>query len=716
MRPAFQRLLSLSLAGLLALASTPQAPASAYDGHPKLIVIVVIDQFREDYLERYRADLKAPRGFRLFLDHGAYFPDCYYDYANTKTAPGHATLGTGAYTDGHGISSNEWWDLDRSKTHPISSVEDERYRTVGLLKANEGSVGASPSNERASTVGDELRLATGGQSRVYGVSLKDRAAILPAGATANGAFWIDPDSGTFVTSTFYMNALPAWATAFNASNRAQRALEEANASAPGKFYDQVGPTPAANTYELDFARALVTGEQLGRHSTTDLLTVSLSANDLLGHRVGPDAPQERQMVGALDTELDGFFSWLDAHIDGGLGNVWIALSADHGVAPSPMEAAALGLPAATLNMTTLTAALNDAMNGKFSPGEKVEYLLPHQELPYLALNRPSFERAGINEQEAEDAVASALPAAIASLPAQPIIQPLMAPPPPVIATPAPNSRTGRHASQTRASRTQPARTRRESSSQKTRRGASASAAAHPPALPVTLAAPQPLQPASSKLPPHPLAVQIFTRQLLASGSLPPSEFGELIAHSYSPNGGWYVMVIPEAFQMGGAASGSGTTHFSPWSYDRHVPLAFYGMPFAPGIYRGRVGPVDLAATFASLLGVNQPSASTGHILTQALRTPADLAAAAKKSRETRKKSTSATEEPGSPAVPAPLSAQPPSAAPATAPAGAAAPPATAPAPSEAAPAPATPAPASPVPAPPPSTTPPGANNGGAAPQ
>jgi hypothetical protein len=120
--------------------------------------------------------------------------------------------------------------------------------------------------------------------------------------------------------------------------------------------------------------------------------------------------------------------------------------------------------------------------------------------------------------------------------------------------------------------------------------------------------------------------------LLASGSLPPDEFGKLIAHSYSPNGGWYVMVIPEAYQMGGNPAGTGTTHFSPWSYDRHVPLAFYGAPFVPGIYHGRVAPVDFAATFAALLGVNQPSASVGHILTQAIRPVSQTPAAAKSTR------------------------------------------------------------------------------------
>jgi hypothetical protein len=114
-------------------------------------------------------------------------------------------------------------------------------------------------------------------------------------------------------------------------------------------------------------------------------------------------------------------------------------------------------------------------------------------------------------------------------------------------------------------------------------------------------------------------VEVYTRLQLASGTLPPDEFGERLAHSYSPNGGWYVMLIPPAYQMNGDAAGTGTTHFSAWSYDRHVPLGFYGAPFQPGTYYGRVAPVDFAVTFASLLGLNQPSAAIGHILTQALK-------------------------------------------------------------------------------------------------
>jgi hypothetical protein len=576
-----------SLVALLLISATPLSWGSAYDGHPKLVIILVIDQFRADYLDRYRADFKG-RGFRLFLDHGAYFEDCYYDYANTKTAPGHATIGTGAYSDGHGISANEWWDLNRNKTRPVSSVEDDRYHLVGAVNAGK-EPGASPFNLRASTVGDSLRMATMGQSKLFGVSLKDRAAILPAGYSANGAYWIEPSSGAFITSSYYMDSLPEWVTAFNSGTRAVQAEQEAGVPATKTFFNSVGPTQAADSYELDFARALITNEQLGSRPVTDMLTLSLSAPDLLGHRLGPDSPQERQLVDSLDVQLDGFFSWLDKNIPGGLANVWIALSADHGVAPIPTDALALGLPAAGIDLGKLLANLNEAMNAKFSPGEKVEYLLPNQELPYLSLNRPSFEVAGINEQEAEQAMQQAVPAAIEAL----------APPPGTVAPKSAEPLTVAPVQPTAPAATPGQRTRG--------RGAAAN--------PVKIVPPPP---PVTRLAAAPLVVHTYTREELASGQLAPSEWGLLLSHSYSPNGGWYIMVIPEAFQMQTLAAG--TTHFSPWSYDRHVPLAFFGAPFTPGIYHSRVQPVDLAATLASMLGINQPSASVGNVLTQALRT------------------------------------------------------------------------------------------------
>ena len=235
----FVPVLLAAFVALFAFISPFSAPAQVYVGKPKLIVIVVIDQFRGDYLNRDRDQFKG-RGFNLFMKDGAWFTDCYYDYANTKTAPGHATIGTGAYTDGHGIESNEWWDAARSYERKVSSVEDERYQLVDLphdsIPANvpgalswatKWAVGASPLNLRATTLGDELRLATNGKSRVFGISLKDRAAILPAGQAANGAFWVDPISGHFTTSTYYMEHLPEWARAFNAGGKSHEKLKTA---------------------------------------------------------------------------------------------------------------------------------------------------------------------------------------------------------------------------------------------------------------------------------------------------------------------------------------------------------------------------------------------------------------------------------------------------------------------------------------------------------
>lgn len=539
---------------LLPLSYSGVCVASAYDAQPKLVVILVIDQFREDYLERYRTDFKGD-GFNLFLDHGAFFPNCYFDYGNLVTAPGHATIATGTYTDGHGIAGNSWWDLRRNTKRPITSVEDPRYSIIGLPANSTQSVeGASPRNLLASTIGDEVRLATVGESRLFGVSLKDRAAILLSGHTANGAFWIDPKSGAFVTSTYYMSALPGWAAAFDLGNFAAEARTGAGTGSDTDFVNAVGPTDSAIQYELDFAEALIQGENLGVGNTTDILTISISSTDNLGHRVGPDSPEQRKLIDELDGNLDDFFHWLDHNVPGGMRNVWIALSADHGVAPVPANAQKLGMPAATIDVKALVAGLNRSMNDRFSPGQNLEYMLPKQHLPYIELNIPVFERAGINELEGERAIQDAMPAAMNAL--------------------------------------DPGASEPDSK----------------------------VKPGTTRVAPKPGIFRTFTRLQMAAvqPGLPPTEFGKLIAHSYSPNGGWYVMLVPNAYQM--QASDSGTTHFSPYSYDRHVPLAFYGSVFVPGTYRERVEPVDLAATLAALLNVNQPSASIGKVLTDAIRT------------------------------------------------------------------------------------------------
>ena len=215
----------------------PASYADAYDAKPRLVVILVFDQFRGDYLDRYRAEFRSKNGWNLFLKQGAHFTDCYYDYANLVTAAGHATIGTGAYTDGHGIPLNEWYEPGPDgQPHQVSSVADNRYSLVGAPAGTKDLTGVSAHWEMATTLGDELVLATGGRARVFGVSMKDRAAILTSGHATRGAFWVDHDTGAWETSTYWMKELPSWAVQFNASDHAAIARKESGVS-QGSFYE-----------------------------------------------------------------------------------------------------------------------------------------------------------------------------------------------------------------------------------------------------------------------------------------------------------------------------------------------------------------------------------------------------------------------------------------------------------------------------------------------
>src|SRR5580698_2472409 len=520
------------------LISTPAASASAYNAHPKLVVVIIIDQFRGDYLERYRGQF-GEGGFRLLLDHGATFTDCNYDYANTRTAPGHATLFTGAYSNGHGIVANEWWDQKKKKM--VTSVEDSDTKLVGSTtdqaKDDNGKPGASPHNLLADTLGDELKLATQGKARVFSVSLKDRAAVLPGGFAADAAYWIDPKSGAWITSTYYRNDLPKWAQDFNSANRAgkywDRDWKNANgdvlrstARRKGKdgsdagFYEVVGSTPFANEYELEFAKELVVYESLGTGQATDLLAISLSPNDILGHQVGPDSPEMAAMALALDRELADFFNFLGHQI--GLADLWIALSADHGVSTLPDAARKLRIPAANLDAGKLEAQINSALSAKFSRGHPASYV--KLDYPVAWLDQEAFSQ--VKERDAETAVGEAM------------------------------KQAGLR--------------------------------------------------------------DYFTKSQLAAGEVPDTALGRKFLRSYSPEGAWYVMGVSEIYTVGPS---KGTDHASPYTYDTHVPLAFYGLPFRPGTYRTHAEPVDMAATLASLLGINAPTHAVGRVLTEALAAP-----------------------------------------------------------------------------------------------
>jgi predicted AlkP superfamily pyrophosphatase or phosphodiesterase len=393
---------------------SPSGLASAYNGHPKLVLVIIIDQFRGDYLDRYR-DQFGEGGFRLFLDHGAYFSNCFYNYANTRTAPGHATLFTGAYSNGHGIADNEWWDPQTKRM--VTSVEDDSTKLVGV---SGDQTGASPHSLLADTLGDELKLASQGKSRVFGISMKDRAAILPAGFAANGAYWMDSQTGAFITSTYYRENLPQWVQEFNSTRpakywdrewkddqgtvlRSTAHRKERDGSDAG-FFEVIGSTALGNEYEFDFAKQLVANENVGRGPATDLLSISLSANDLLGHAVGPDAPEMRQMALDMDHQLADFFSFIGRQI--GLANVWIALSADHGVSSLPDTVKKLHIPAANLAGAKLDQQLNAAIGAKFFAGKAGRYA--RFSYPLVWLDDNAFLVAHVKEEEAEKAVGEAM--------------------------------------------------------------------------------------------------------------------------------------------------------------------------------------------------------------------------------------------------------------------------------------------------------------------
>ena len=523
--------------------SAPTLSADAYDAQPKLVVVLVFDQFRGDYLDRYRADFKAKNGWNLFLKQGAHFTDCYYDYANLVTAAGHSTIGTGAYTDGHQIPLNEWYEPGPDgKLRQVSSVADDRYKLVGAPVGTKDLTGASAHREMATTLGDELVLATGGRARVFGVSMKDRAAILTSGHATKGAFWIDHDTGTWVTSTYWMTQLPGWAVEFNASGRAEMARKE-SAVGEGSFYEKVGKSGASVGYQLDFAKALIVGEKLGQNpdGVTDMITISVSSTDINGHAFGPDDPSQRELIVQSDVLLDAFFTFLDKTI--GLKNVMVAMTGDHGVATSQKAGDAMGMPVLDFPAKQFTGPLESMLEKKYPLLKGQKAFVLQMDNPYLLLNQQAFKAAGVSEEEAENTTRVMVEKIFDGFASKEEV----------------NGRFNEPATVT----------------------------------------------------------HIYTSKEMRDGRLPETQYGRLVAHSYSPNVGWALHINFGPYQF--PWNGSGTTHFSANSYDRHVPLDLFGAAFVPGTYHGVVAPVDIAATFASLLRINRPSAAVGRVLTEAMR-------------------------------------------------------------------------------------------------
>jgi predicted AlkP superfamily pyrophosphatase or phosphodiesterase len=362
-------ILCLLTAALLAWGQSPPA-------RPRLVLAIIVDQFRYDYLQRFNNDYHA--GFRRLLDQGAVFTDAHYIHAATVTAVGHSTFLSGATPSESGIIANEWYD--RATNQTVTSVSDTKSKLVGGVP---GAQGSSPRRLLVSTIGDEIKMH-GIPSTGISVSIKDRGSILPAGHMADGAYWYDPDSNHWVTSTYYRGELPKWVQAINGENGYRNyigakwfPLDAKDTSGTpfctmvaggdDRFCGGLEATPWGNEMIEAFAERAIAGEDLGNHGGTDVLTVSFSSNDYVGHAVGPDDPAVRDISIRTDRLLGKLLDYVDQRV--GKGNTLIVLSADHGVAPVPEVNQARRMPGGRLSEPQLTKRMTDALTKRFGPGK-----------------------------------------------------------------------------------------------------------------------------------------------------------------------------------------------------------------------------------------------------------------------------------------------------------------------------------------------------------
>lgn len=330
---------------------------------PKLVVGLVVDQMRWDYLYRFY-DKYGNDGFKRLLNTGYSLNNVHIPYVPTVTALGHTCIYTGSVPAIHGIAGNDWTDKETGKN--VYCTTDESVRPIGTTNAKVGS--HSPKNLWSTTITDELRIATNFQGKVIGVSLKDRASILPAGHTPNGAFWFDDSTGDFITSSWYMNDLPQWVKSFNAQKMPEKLvangwstllpIDQYTESSPDNSAwegllgsaktpvfpysnlaadykdkrDNIRYTPFGNTLTLKLAEAAVEGEKLGGDDVVDMLAVNLASTDYAGHKFGPNSIEVEDVYLRLDQDLAQFFSYLDSKV--GKGQYTVFLSADHGGAHS----------------------------------------------------------------------------------------------------------------------------------------------------------------------------------------------------------------------------------------------------------------------------------------------------------------------------------------------------------------------------------------------
>ena len=511
---------------------------------PKLVVGIVVDQMRWDYLYRYYDQYKEG-GFKRLLSEGFSCENTLINYLPSYTAVGHSVIFSGSVPAIDGIVGNDWIDQITGKSWYCT--EDSTVQSVGTT----GKVGEmSPHNLLVSTITDELRLATNFESRVVGVSLKDRAAILPAGHTANGAFWFDDSTARFITSTYYMNDLPGWVKKFNDAGEPQKLVSNGwntlnpintytqstqdNVTWEGKFPGEAAPvfphemkniyakdhesfrsTPFGNTLTLDFAKAAVNGYNLGNGKATDFLTINCASTDYVGHKYGPNSIEVEDTYLRLDRDLAAFFRFLDQKV--GKGNYLLFLTADHGAAHSIGFNQHHKIPAEFLVSAQLNTKLNEFFNKQFG----VENLISSSINYHLSFNLEKIRENKLDYEAVKKATVSFLQK-------QPGIQ--------------------------------------------------------------------------------------FAADIENIGAAPiPEPIKTDIINGYNSKRCGPVIIIPDPGWYSGHPS-TGTTHVNWNPYDTHIPLVFMGWHIKPGSSNRTIHMTDISPTLAALLHIQMPNGSIGKVI------------------------------------------------------------------------------------------------------
>ena len=405
---------------------------------PKLVVFISIDQCRYDYMTRF-ARYFGKGGFNYLLERGANFVNCQYEHAVTKTSVGHAVMTSGTYPRTSGIIANHWYDRDQRRL--VYSSEDTASPVLGTVPRSNRD-GRSPKNFTGNNLGDVLRAHTGSQSKVFGVSNKDAPAILMSGRSANAAYWMDDKQGGFFSSSYYMKSYPSWVEQFNHERSYDKwvgakwelLLPEENYPAldtavmlhydypkgwKGSLPYTVGMDVADTTYYrlllqspfssealLDFAERLTIEEKLGSDEVPDILCISFSANDEIGHSFGPMSREVMDVTLRTDRYLARLFKFMDKIV--GEDNILYVLTSDHGVAPIPEGLLKDGIDAGRVKPSVIEKVVQEAMTKKYGKLTTESSYVGRMANLDLYFNRGALDEKKIDKKDAEDYISEVL--------------------------------------------------------------------------------------------------------------------------------------------------------------------------------------------------------------------------------------------------------------------------------------------------------------------